>query len=94
MININNKIDSSTDDSSEEEEEENINLDSLRIKFKNCENCEREVDKNAFKSIKWNKETKKIDQITFCTLKCIEDFDWKKHKYNRRKSKKQPVNQD
>jgi hypothetical protein len=56
-------------------------------KKKLCEKCLTPIKNKGFKSIKWDPENKIPCNVVFCSIKCIEDFHWKKYKYNKRKPK-------
>ena len=59
-----------------------------KIPVKYCEHCFSNITGAGFKSIKWNSNTKSPDNIVFCCIKCIEDFEWKKHKFTKRQKNK------
>ena len=71
---------------SQDEEEDNNSIQSQTDRL--CENCKSSIDGRGFKSFKWNCDTKEADHVVFCSIKCIEDFNWKKYKYTKRKSRK------
>jgi hypothetical protein len=52
-----------------------------------CEKCLNQIKGKGFKSIKWDPDNKVPCNVVFCSIKCIEDFHWKKYKYNKRKPK-------
>jgi len=52
-----------------------------------CEKCLNPIKGKGFKSIKWDPDNKVPCNVVFCSIKCIEDFHWKKYKYNKRKPK-------
>ena len=50
-----------------------------------CKYCSNDIVNKKYKSILWN--GKGIDNVAFCSIKCIENFDWKKYKCKIKKKK-------
>ena len=76
-------IDDTDDDSVIEMSDFEYDLD-LEIP-ETCKYCSNEITDKKYKSILWN--GKGVDGVAFCSIKCIENFDWKKHKCNIKKKK-------
>jgi hypothetical protein len=76
-------IDDTDDDSVIEMSDFEYDLD-LEIP-ETCKYCSNEITDKKYKSILWN--GKGVDGVAFCSIKCIENFDWKKHKCKIKKKK-------
>ena len=76
-------IDDTDDDSVIEMSDFEYDLDSIIPET--CKHCSNDITDKKYKSILWN--GKGIDNVAFCSMKCIENFDWKKYKCKIKKKK-------
>ena len=76
-------IDDTDNDSVIEFSDFDYDLDSVIPEI--CKYCSNDITDKKYKSILWN--GKGIDNVVFCSIKCIENFDWKRHKCKIKKKK-------
>jgi hypothetical protein len=76
-------IDDTDDDSVIAVSDVEYDLDSIIPEI--CKHCSNDIVDKIYKSILWN--GKGIDNVAFCSIKCIENFDWKKYKCKIKKKK-------
>ena len=54
---------------------------------KKCKKCNIDID-IGYKSLEWNNENEDADHIEFCSLKCMEDYEWPKYKKKKKNKNK------